>query len=95
MDKGTQMDKEKENSWRRFENRDCKYFPCHSQELSQQTKYFNCLFCYCPLYLLGKDCGGNFTYTKDKIKNCSACLIPHETDNFHLVIKEKIFYAHK
>ena len=35
-----------ENSWKFFENRDCRYFPCHSGLTD-----FNCLFCYCPLYL--------------------------------------------
>ena len=78
----------KENSWQYFENRACKYFPCHG---TQREKGFNCLFCYCPLYLLGESCGGNFTYTKDKIKNCSNCLLPHETENFQAIIKEKLF----
>ncbi|MFW5671451.1 MAG: cysteine-rich small domain-containing protein, partial [Acetivibrio ethanolgignens] len=34
-----------ENSYRFFENRECKYFPCH-----KGLKELNCLFCYCPLY---------------------------------------------
>lgn len=34
-----------ENSHRFFENRECKYFPCH-----KGLEDFNCLFCYCPLY---------------------------------------------
>ena len=41
---------------------------------------FNCLFCYCPLYVLGPDCGGNFSYTEDGVKDCSACTLPHEGD---------------
>lgn len=57
-----------------FCNRDCKYFPCHATD---DPDSFNCLFCYCPLYTLGDRCGGNFSYNKDGIKNCSACLLPH------------------
>ncbi|MDE6970276.1 MAG: cysteine-rich small domain-containing protein, partial [Eubacterium sp.] len=34
-----------EYSERFFENKACKYFPCHSG-----LKQLNCLFCYCPLY---------------------------------------------
>ena len=82
------MEEKRKNSWQYFENTDCKYFPCHQQ--TSPEKGFNCLFCYCPLYLLGEGCGGNFSYTKDNIKNCSACLIPHETDLFYTVIKEKM-----
>ena len=44
-----------------FQNRDCEYFPCHE---TKHPEDFNCLFCYCPLYALGKDCGGNFRYTQ-------------------------------
>ena len=40
----------------------------------RQCEY--CLFCYCPLYALGEDCGGNFTYYKG-VKDCTNCLIPH------------------
>ena len=32
--------------------------PCHKTV----GESFNCLFCYCPLYALGDQCGGNFTY---------------------------------
>ena len=44
-----------------FQNRECEYFPCH-KDADPET--FNCLFCYCPLYALGRKCGGNFRYTK-------------------------------
>ena len=33
-----------------FQNRACEYFPCHKGVADED---FNCLFCYCPLYLLG------------------------------------------
>ena len=57
-----------------FANRDCKYFPCHE---GVDENEFNCLFCYCPLYALGPDCGGNFTYTESGRKNCRKCILPH------------------
>ena len=44
-----------------FQNSACEYFPCHK---CQDPENFSCLFCYCPLYALGDQCGGNFTYTK-------------------------------
>jgi Zn-finger protein len=40
------------------------------------------MFCYCPLYMLGDRCGGNFTFTKDGIKNCKDCLFPHLRENY-------------
>ena len=42
---------------------------------------FNCLFCYCPLYMLGRKCGGNFTYLESGVKDCSECLVPHRREN--------------
>lgn len=65
------------NSSSFFCNKDCQYFPCHEVE---DTEKFNCLFCYCPLYMLGERCGGNFRYTKKGIKNCKYCSIPHSPD---------------
>ena len=53
------------------------YFPCHE---GVDLDEFNCLFCYCPLYALGSDCGGDFSYTDDGVKDCSACTLPHEGD---------------
>lgn len=57
-----------------FCHRDCEHFPCHATDRPEE---FNCLFCYCPLYTLGPDCGGSFTYTAKGTKNCKACLLPH------------------
>lgn len=62
-----------------FQNSACEYFPCHKCE---HPETFSCLFCYCPLYALGDKCGGNFSYTKDGIKDCSGCLIPHRRENY-------------
>lgn len=69
-----------------FQNSACEFFPCH--QCADQER-FSCLFCYCPLYALGDKCGGNFTYTKEGIKDCSNCLIPHRRENY-LRIMEKL-----
>ena len=68
-----------------FQNRDCEYFPCH-QNANPNT--FSCLFCYCPLYALGEHCGGNFIYTTDGIKDCSACLRPHKRECYEEITKK-------
>jgi Zn-finger protein len=70
------------NSYSHFCNRECEYFPCHKGVDPEQ---FNCLFCYCPLYMLDNDCGGNFSYTKKGIKDCSACLIPHSKGGYDYI----------
>ena len=57
-----------------FQNKLCEYFPCHK---TRNTDTFNCLFCYCPLYALGENCGGNYKYLENGIKDCSNCLVPH------------------
>ena len=62
-----------------FQNSACEYFTCHK---CQDPENFSCLFCYCPLYALADQCGGNFTYTKEGIKDCSGCMIPHRRENY-------------
>lgn len=62
-----------------FTHRDCEYFPCHPDA---DPDNFNCLFCYCPLYLLGDKCGGNFVFLPNGCKDCSACLYPHLRENY-------------
>ena len=62
-----------------FSNRECEYFPCHPTD---DPENFNCLFCYCPLYALGDQCGGNFTYIGDLCKDCSNCMLPHVRENY-------------
>ena len=32
-----------------YTNKECEYYPCHP--VPEGTE-FNCLFCYCPLYML-------------------------------------------
>ena len=68
-----------------FQNTKCEYFPCH--RCSDQEN-FNCLFCYCPLYALGENCGGNFSYTEQGIKDCSGCLRPHRKDAFDSIMQK-------
>ena len=60
-----------------FQNRECEYFPCHKDV---EEKDFNCLFCYCPLYTLGENCGGNFLYTDTGVKSCVNCNFPHKRE---------------
>lgn len=62
-------------------NKKCEYYPCHQTD----EDFFNCLFCFCPLYTLGETCGGNFTYSKKGFKNCSACSLPHRKDGYDFV----------
>jgi Zn-finger protein len=66
-----------------FQHSSCEYFPCHRAD---DPNEFNCLFCYCPLYALGKDCGGNFVYTDKGIKNCTHCNYPHQKENYDGVL---------
>ena len=75
---------ENKNSFRFFANRECAYFPCHS---NANPDRFNCLFCYCPLYPLGEACGGNFCYTEQGIKDCTNCLIPHTEGGYDYIIE--------
>ena len=73
------------NSHTFFQNRECEYFPCHKVK---DDRSFNCLFCFCPLYALGDQCGGNFTYTETGIKDCSGCLIPHSTGGYDYILSK-------
>ena len=67
-----------------FKNEECEFFPCHKTS----GDYFNCMFCYCPLFPLGDQCGGNFVYIEDGIKDCSACTIPHTEEGYkHITSK--------
>ena len=68
-----------------FSHRECEFFPCH--EVKDETT-FNCLFCYCPLYALGEDCGGKFKYTENGIKDCAECLIPHSPGGYDYIMKK-------
>ena len=71
-----------ENRFSFFSHTACEYFPCHTGVAPEE---FNCLFCYCPLYALGKDCGGSFTMLENGVKDCSGCTIPHRKENFGFI----------
>ncbi len=74
------------NSYRFFQNRECKFFPCHEV---QDEDDFNCLFCYCPLYL-DDNCIGSPEYIitgrGQRIKDCSSCLAVHSPEMYDKVI---------
>lgn len=73
-----------------FQHKDCEYFPCHEHVPIEE---FNCLFCYCPLYALGDECGGNPTWLDSGIKSCQNCTFPHHKDNYQPVLtKLKVLY---
>lgn len=66
-----------------FSHKDCEFFPCHK---TNDPDNFNCLFCYCPLYALGPNCGGNYTYTESGFKDCSNCMFPHVRENYSKIL---------
>ena len=66
-----------------FQNAACEYFPCHETE---DPEHFNCLFCYCPLYALGRRCGGDYRYNERGIKDCTRCMVPHRPENYDRII---------
>ena len=74
------------NSYRFFQNRECEFFPCHEV---QDEDAFNCLFCYCPLYL-DDNCLGSPEYIitgrGQRIKDCSSCLVVHSPEMYYKVI---------
>ena len=79
------MQELKTENYKFFQHRECEFFPCHKTE---DEENFNCLFCYCPLYALGENCGGNFKYTQDGIKDCSDCLVPHKKKNYEYIMNK-------
>ena len=67
------------NSYKFFENKDCKYYPCHNA-----MGNINCLFCYCPLYNL-TECPGEYELVETNgkvVKDCTDCTFPHEVENY-------------
>lgn len=73
-----------ENSYRFFENRECRYYPCH-----KDTPELNCLFCYCPLYHLPHCPGRPQFREKDgkRLKICTNCTFPHEPQNYEKIME--------
>ena len=70
------------DNYRFFCNTECEYFPCHKDTGDK----FNCLFCYCPLYALGRKCGGECVYTERGDKSCADCTFPHRLENYEKVL---------
>lgn len=66
------------------QNTKCEYFPCHKVK---EESTFNCLFCFCPLYMLKDKCGGNFVYTKN-VKDCSNCTKTHAKNAYEFVMSK-------
>ena len=64
------------------QNKNCEFFPCHA---AAHPEDFNCLFCYCPLYVLGSGCGGNFKWLENGTKDCSGCMVPHGRKSYSYV----------
>ena len=67
-----------------YQNRKCEYFPCH--KLENEDK-FNCLFCFCLLFMLKSDCGGKFKYTNG-YKDCSDCKLPHSKNAYSRIMSK-------
>ncbi|MFR5118337.1 MAG: cysteine-rich small domain-containing protein [Eubacterium sp.] len=67
---------------------------CRAKELQIQ-RILHCLLCYCPLYLLGDECGGNFEYLPNGIKNCSNCTLPHCREGYAHVMNKYLLIAER
>lgn len=77
-------------NYKSFLNISCEFYPCHDVEYLQ-----NCMFCWCPLYLL--DCHGDYIMLNG-IKDCSHCLLPHIEGGYEYVletIRAQVFSNHK
>ena len=75
--------KESNRNYAFFQHKDCEFFPCHK---GVPVEDFNCLFCYCPLYALGENCGGGFIYRENGVKSCENCSFPHRRENYDKLI---------
>lgn len=70
--------------YKSFCHKECEFFPCHDHIPEGD---FNCMFCFCPLYVLGEKCKGNFKILENGWKDCSACSYPHRKENYDKVIE--------
>lgn len=75
-----------EEDYKFYQNKKCKYFPCHDNINKDK---FNCMFCYCPLYPYD-DCGGNYEILDNGWKDCSNCTIPHQGKKGYDYIVKKL-----
>lgn len=62
----------------------CEFFPCHK---GVANEVFNCLFCYCPLYLLKDECGGDYQMNNG-IKDCTHCKKPHDENSYAYIMSK-------
>lgn len=69
------------------QNKKCQFFPCHQMKNEEN---FNCLFCYCPLFALKDECGGNPEFLEDGTKSCMNCTAPHNGPGGHDFVMKKI-----
>jgi len=76
-------EKLQEKNFSFFSHEKCEYFPCHNKV---DPTEFNCLFCYCPLYPLERQCGGDFQYSDKGVKDCSNCIVPHRRQNYEHIL---------
>lgn len=74
----------KTENYKFHQHRKCEFFPCHKVDNPDE---FNCLFCYCPLYMLKDKCGGNFKYTNG-VKDCSGCTVLHSPGGYDHVMSK-------
>ncbi len=74
----------KGQNYKFVQNSKCEYFPCHKVENKEN---FNCLFCFCPLYMLKDKCGGKFKYNHGT-KDCSDCTIPHSDGGYEYIMSK-------
>lgn len=75
-------------SYRFYQNKACEYFPCHPVD---DPDSFNCLFCYCPLYLQEKCLGSPewiLSGKGQKIKDCSNCMVVHRPEMYDKVLAQ-------
>jgi Zn-finger protein len=73
------------HNFQQFTHHKCEFFPCHE---GVPVEIYNCLFCFCPLYLLKEQCGGHFKYLENGIKDCSGCTIPHGADSYERIMSK-------
>ena len=76
------------NTYKFYQNKQCEYFPCHDVADSSS---FNCLFCYCPLYLK-ENCLGHPDYILNakgqRIRDCSGCTVVHRPEMYEKVLEQ-------
>lgn len=78
------MKKIETSNYKFNQHKSCEFFPCHQ---GVEEELFNCLFCYCPLYMLENVCGGDFKVTNG-VKDCSNCIKPHDEESYTFIMSK-------